>query len=173
MLGFSYLVCPAEVNESLPNGIMPADAVKELSFRKAEAVFHTHSKDIVLGADTVVSCDGEIFGKPHGEAEAAAMLRKLSGKTHEVYTGMTIMSSDQAVTEITVAEVTFLPLTEKDISDYVKTGEPLDKAGAYAVQGRGSALISSVNGDYFAVMGLSSSKTARLLASFGVEPDLN
>ena len=170
MLGYEYLVLPAEADETLPEGIAPADAVAELSARKAEAVAAARPDDVVIGADTVVCCGGEILGKPADRTDAARMLRLLSGKTHEVCTGVTVIAGGRRETRVTVSKVTFLPLTEEEIEAYVETGEPLDKAGAYAVQGKGSALIESVCGDFFAVMGLSSAVTAKLLASFGVEP---
>lgn len=171
MLGYSFLVDPADVDESLPEGIAPHDAVAELSRRKALETAARRPDDVVIGSDTVVSVAGEILGKPRDREDAARMLRLLSGKTHQVYTGVTLAGRGDVQTVVAEADVTFLPMTEEQIQAYLTTGEPFDKAGAYAVQGRGSAYIRSISGDFFAIMGLPSSQTVRLLERFGLRPD--
>lgn len=171
MLGYRYQVVPAETDETLEDGVMPEDAVAELSKRKAEAVFRSHPSDIVLGSDTLVFCEGVILGKPEDRQEAFQMLRFLSGRVHQVYTGVTVMSQERSETWVNLSNVSFLPLTEKEIEAYLDTGEPMDKAGAYAVQGKGSALIESICGDFFSVMGLPTSSTARVLKGFGIKPE--
>ena len=164
MLGYSFLVDPADVDESLLEGIAPHDAVAELSRRKALETAARRPDDVVLGSDTVVSVAGD-------REDAARMLRLLSGKTHQVYTGVTLAGRGDVQTVVAEADVTFLPMTEEQIQTYLATGEPFDKAGAYAVQGRGSAYIRSISGDFFAIMGLPSSQTVRLLERFGIRPD--
>ncbi|PWL72062.1 MAG: septum formation protein Maf [Clostridiales bacterium] len=171
MLGYSYEVCPANTDETLELDIPPDVAVAVLAKRKALAVAAQRPGDTVLGSDTLVYCGGTVLGKPAGPEEAKAMLRLLSGKIHQVYTGVAVVQGNREEVQVTISDVKFLPLTEQEIERYVATGEPLDKAGAYAVQGRGSALIESICGDFFAIMGLPSASVVRTLRAFGVEPD--
>jgi septum formation protein len=170
MLGYTFKVSPADADETLEEGIAPDCAVAELSKRKAEAVGKLYPSDVVLGADTLVFCDGAILGKPENREDAASMLRLLSGRTHQVYTGVTVLNQTGSKTWVNRSNVTFLDLTEEEIRSYLETGEPMDKAGAYAVQGKGSALIESISGDFFAVMGLPASSTVRSLKEFGILP---
>lgn len=172
MLGYSFRIIPADADETLPPDITPSGAAAELSKRKAEAVAKLCPDDIVLGSDTLVCCEGNILGKPKNEEDAARMLRHLSGKTHQVYTGVTVVGKESVKTWVTASDVTFLELSAEEINDYLKTGEPKDKAGAYAVQGRGSAFIQAISGDFFAIMGLPTSGTVRILKEFGITPNL-
>ncbi len=144
------------VNENLDDPADPQEHVRELSRRKAEDVARQISSGIVLGADTVVVLNGQILGKPSDEKEAAKMLRLLSGRTHQVYTGLTLIhvADKTSVSHVEVTEVTFRKLSNDEIAAYVATGEPLDKAGSYGIQGRGALLVSGIKGCYFNVVGL-------------------
>ncbi|MEM1485073.1 Maf family protein [Oscillospiraceae bacterium PP1C4] len=143
----------SDVDESLPDGIDPASAVESLALRKAKAVAED-AQGIVIGADTVVAIDGLILGKPQDPADAAAMLRRLSGKVHQVYTGVAICAPKQECVFHRCTSVEFCSLSEEEIAWYLKTGEPFDKAGAYGIQGWGARFIKGITGDYFNVMGL-------------------
>ena len=131
----------------------PAVAVARVSRRKALAV-RREPEDIVVAADTIVVCGDRILGKPHSEAEAAAMLSMLSGRAHQVMTGVTVLRGEKSETFTEVTELHFRPLTEQEISAYVSTGEPMDKAGAYGIQGGGALFCTRLEGDYYNVMGL-------------------
>ena len=123
----------------------------------------------VLAADTVVAVDGRVLGKPGDEAEAAEMLAALSGREHTVYTGVTVCRGGETVTEHEATAVRFRPLTGEEIAAYVATGEPMDKAGAYGIQGYGALLIQGISGDYYNVMGLPVCRLSGMLARFGVD----
>ena len=148
---------------------LPAEeAVAELSRRKALAAAAAHPGRFILASDTLVAQDGVSLGKPLDEADAARMLRALSGRTHHVYTGVTVVSpSGEIRTETDISAVTFDPLTDREIADYVSTGEPMDKAGAYAVQGRAALFISRLDGCFSGVMGLPLYLVRRLLRDAG------
>ncbi len=173
MLGFSPVCRPARADETLPPDTPPDAAVELLARRKAAAVLQTAGpEDVVLGSDTVVALDGAILGKPRDRADAVRMLRLLSGRDHRVYTGVALLSQGKSLVFHDVADVTFYPLSQREITQYVATGEPGDKAGAYGIQGRGSALVRGIRGDFFTVMGLPAGRTVRALREFGMEPDL-
>lgn len=159
---FTIRVSGAEENASCDK---PCDLVKELSGMKAEDIFAQLTEEeakeaLVIGADTIVALDGEIMGKPGSPKWAVEMLTALQGKTHQVYTGVTFVYQNQENGAVTAhsfyekTEVTFYPMTEQEIADYVATGEPMDKAGAYAIQGKCAAYIKGINGDYSNVVGL-------------------
>lgn len=148
----NFIIKSAEVDESLPDGIQPDKAVEYLSKIKAEPF--KNDKDIVIGADTIVSIDGIILGKPKNCSDAFKMLKLLSGKYHSVFTGVTIIKPDSVKTFSVETKVKFFDLTDKEINDYLDTGEPFDKAGAYGIQGKGSLLVEKIDGDYFNVVGL-------------------
>ena len=164
-----FEVIPARGDERCPPGCTPAELVEELSRRKCAEVAASHPDDLVIAADTVVEIDGRILGKPHSEEQAAEMLRLLSGRENRVYSGLTVARGGEAVTEHEVTPVRFRALSEADIRHYIATGEPMDKAGAYGVQGYGCVLVEGVFGDYYNVMGLPVCRLARLLARFGVD----
>ena len=150
-----FIVDVSDVSEALPASISPADAVETLALRKAQAVAARHAPDdTVIGSDTVVVLGGEILGKPHDRADAAAMLRRLSGRTHEVVTGAAVLSGAYKTVFHSAALVTFAVMSEQEIAAYLDTGEPFDKAGAYGIQGYGARYIERVEGDYPAVVGL-------------------
>lgn len=172
MLGFEFVTETADCDEN--TGDMPADKrVALLSRRKAEAVARLHKNDVVLGSDTLVTVYGAVLGKPKSTDDAAKMLRMLSGKTHTVYTGVTVIGGDKAATEVCSARVTFDDIDDGTIERYIATGEPMDKAGAYGIQGRGAMLITGIEGDFFTVMGLPACASAKLLAKYGIFPDDN
>ena len=166
--GFRFEVIPSDAEETLPEGCAPDAAVALLSQRKALSVAAQQPNKVVLGCDTIVALDGEMLGKPRTEEEAAAMLRRLSGKTHTVFTGVCITDGTHTERFISATDVTFYPLTEETIRAYVATGEPMDKAGAYGIQGLGSVLVERFSGDYFTVVGLPLAQCARALAKFGI-----
>ena len=123
---------------------------------------------LVIGADTVVCCEGKILGKPHSREAAAEMLTALQGRSHEVYTGVTLYSQSETVTFFECTQVEFYPMTEVEISEYIDSKEPMDKAGAYGVQGQGALLVERIDGDFFNVMGLPVLLLSRMLADFGI-----
>ncbi|MET3697387.1 septum formation protein [Bacillus oleivorans] len=155
------------VSEDLPPQIYPQDAVIELSSRKALDVAAKFPDYFVLGADTVVSIQNEILGKPHNQDEAISMLKKLSAATHQVYTGVTIVAEGSVHSFYDVTDVTFWELSEQDINTYIESREPFDKAGGYGIQGKGAYLVKEIKGDYYSVMGLPLSKTIRALKKCG------
>lgn len=169
--GYKFVVKPTSADESLPGGILPEDAVKLLSERKADAA-KIECSDVVLSADTVVALGDRILGKPSDKAEAFSMLRSLSGKTHSVYTGVTIKSAEKKRVFAVKTDVLFYPLTDDEINAYIATGEPFDKAGAYGIQGGAAVFVEKIDGDYYSVVGLPLSRCARALRDFGIVPRL-
>lgn len=163
--GIPFVVRPADVEESPLPGEEPRAHVERLAQAKAEAV-PAGDGDIVLGADTVVVIDGEILGKPDSAEDAVRMLRRLSGHKHAVMTGICLRNASRCVVDTETTGVRFVPLTEQEIREYVASGEPMDKAGAYAVQGLASKFIDRIDGCYFNVVGLPVARVYRLLARF-------
>ncbi len=149
-----FEVITSNVDEIIDDDIPFEEAVMELAFQKASGVFQNYKDRIVLGFDTLVLIDNELLGKPKDKEEAKSMLRKLSGKTHFVITGCALISKARSTSFYEKTRVNFNPLTEEEINTYVESLEPMDKAGAYAIQGKGSKYIHSVVGDFFTVMGL-------------------
>ena len=167
--GFDFDVIVSDADESLPDKIPADEAVLLLSKIKAESVCKNNLGSVVLGCDTVVSLDGNILGKPKDEAEAFEMLRTLSGKVHKVFTGVTITDTEKTVSFVSKTKVAFYPLSDETIHSYIATGEPMDKAGAYGIQGFGGVLVRNIDGDYFSVMGLAINESARVLSEFGIK----
>jgi septum formation protein len=165
--GYEFTVVPTSVSESILHGTPPIQIVEQLSARKAEAVAKEHPTDTILAADTIVVLKGRILGKPKDEEAAKAMLKLLSGNVHQVYTGYTIIHGKKFLCGHEVTSVEFYGLSQKEIDDYVASGEPLDKAGAYGIQGRGALFVKRINGDFYNVVGLPIAKINRLLA--GIE----
>jgi septum formation protein len=161
--GIDFIVDPANVDETQQPDEAPLDFAVRLATEKAEAVGRKHTRDLVLGADTVVIVDGEVLGKPADQADATRMLRLVRGRTHEVSTGIALVSGRRVVTHIETTSVVVGKITDTEIQDYVESGEPMDKAGAYAIQGRASRWISRIEGDYFNVVGLPVAALWRLL----------
>ncbi len=167
-LGVPFETAPADVDEQIS---LPADqAVFALSQRKAEAARQLHPGRWILAADTLVSVDGEILGKPSDEDTACRMLRRLSGRTHQVYTGVTVISPDgRCFTETDASDVTFDCVGDADIREYVASGEPMDKAGAYAIQGGASKWVLRLEGSPSGVIGLPLCLVRRLLKEAGYD----
>ncbi|HJV30800.1 MAG TPA: Maf family protein [Bacillales bacterium] len=166
-LHLSFDIFSSDVDESYDPNLSPAEVVMELADRKARAVFNQHPHAFVIGSDTIVVLDGKILGKPTNEADAINMLNMLSGRQHEVYTGVSILSPENSTHFYERTEVLFWELTDEEIKAYVQSGEPFDKAGAYGIQQLGSMLVKKINGDYFAVVGLPLSRTIRELRKVG------
>ena len=156
LLSFFHLpftVRAADIDETMDPEKPPFDEVARVSRSKALAVSRGE-EDIVIAADTIVVCQGRVLGKPRSEAEAASMLRLLSGRDHQVMTGCTILYGDRVETFTEVTNLHFRPLSEKEIQKYVQSGEPMDKAGAYGIQGGAALFCEKLEGDYYNVMGL-------------------
>ena len=177
--GFSFQVHPAHIPEDPNPGEDPIAYVVRLAREKAQAVFdlfsgapgldsetwESSSSLVVLGADTTVTLDNHILGKPEDPADAARMLRLLSGRTHRVITGVALVTAQRTQVASEVTAVKFLALSEAEIAAYIATGEPMDKAGAYAIQGRAARWIPRIQGDYFNVVGLPLALVSTLLES--------
>ncbi len=160
-----FRVIPAQGEEEKDPGLSPAALVERLSRQKADEVAQRcEPEDLIIAADTIVALDGRILGKPRDEAEAVQMLHALSGRRHEVFSGVTVRRGEQILTEYEETAVFFRPLTDREIDWYVSTGEPLDKAGAYGIQGMGIRFVSRIEGDYTNVVGL---PVCRLLDMMG------
>jgi septum formation protein len=168
MLRIPFRVIAPEVDEHVLAGERPDAYVTRLSRLKAEAVAPRAPGEVILAADTTVVLDGEIFGKPESPADAVTMLLRLQGRTHEVMTAVAVARDGEIAQALDVSRVTFRPADRPTLEAYVATGEPLDKAGAYAIQGLGAPLIERVEGDFFGVMGLPIRLALDLLARFGV-----
>ena len=153
LFGIPFTVRAADIDETMDPEKPPFDEVARVSRLKALAVSRGE-EDIVIAADTIVVCQGKVLGKPHSEKEAAAMLRLLSGRDHQVMTGCTILYGDRVEPFTEVTSLHFRPLSEKEIQKYVQSGEPMDKAGAYGIQGGAALFCEKLEGDYYNVMGL-------------------
>ncbi len=161
------LIRPASCDEALPENIGAREAVEYLSKIKNEAATEALKKDeLVISADTVVSIDNKILGKPVDKEDARKMLQLLSGKTHQVYTGVTLSLNGRERTFSEKTDVEFYSLTDKEIENYINTSEPYDKAGAYGIQGKASLLVKGIEGDYFNVVGLPVARLKREIEVF-------
>lgn len=167
-IGRNPIVDPADIDESIRPGESAVDYVRRLSAEKAQAVLVRHPDAVVLGADTCVELDGTVHGQPADRDDARRTLRTLSGRTHNVHTAVTVASAARSQTILESARVTLQPLGEALIEWYLDTGEPFGKAGAYAVQGHGSVLVTGVRGLMSGVVGLPVGPVAALLDEFGV-----
>jgi septum formation protein len=166
--GFEFEVCAADVDERAREGENPRAMAERLAREKARAVRAKFPGDFVLGADTVVVVADEILGKPNDAEDAARMLRLLSGREHEVITGVCVISPDGCEdTRSEITKVFFTRLSEDDIAAYVASGEPMDKAGAYGIQGTASRWIPKISGDYFNVVGLPVALVTKMLRESG------
>ena len=151
--GVPFLIRVADIDETMDPGNSPFNEVARVSRRKALAV-EKEADDILIAADTIVVCAGQVLGKPKDAADACRMLRLLSGRDHQVMTGVTVLRGSEAVTFTEVTDLHFRELSEKEIARYVATGEPMDKAGSYGIQGGAALFCTGMNGDYYNVMGL-------------------
>lgn len=166
---FDILVPDAD--ESYDPALSPQEIVGSICRKKAEAA-RALARDgdaLLIAADTMVFLDGLRLGKPHSQEEAHAMLRALSGRTHHVCTGVTVCRGERMDTRVETTGVAFRPLTDREIRCYIRTGEPMDKAGAYGVQGKAALFVSGIDGDYFNVMGLPLHLLGQMLEDFGVD----
>ena len=168
LFGLSFTVRAADVDETMDPCMPPAQAVGEVSARKALAI--PDDQALILAADTIVVCDGQILGKPCNEADAVRMLNLLSGRDHQVITGVTLRRGTRLVTQAETTHVWFRDLSQAEIAAYIATGEPMDKAGAYGIQNLGAMLVESIRGDYFTVMGLPVCQLALALKRYGIDP---
>lgn len=168
LLGHPFTVRVADIDETMDQRLAPRDEVARVSRCKALAV-EREETDIVIAADTIVVVDGQVLGKPKDEADAFRMLKSLSGRAHQVMTGMTVLRGEECVTVTEVTGITFRPLDDREIHAYIATGEPMDKAGAYGIQGGAALFATGLEGDYYNVMGLPVCALTTILRSFGVE----
>jgi septum formation protein len=168
LVGIAHEVVPADIDESYLAGESPAEHAERLAREKAAVVAAAAPDAVTVAADTIVVIDGDVLGKPRDAAHAAQMLRRLSGRSHRVITAVAAVWRGATVSAIEDVGVTFRPLTEREISAYIATREPMDKAGAYGIQGFGATIVDRVDGDYFAVMGLAVNRLVRLLEGLGL-----
>jgi septum formation protein len=164
LIGIPHRVMPADIDETVRPGELPRAHAERLAREKASVIASREPDAIIIAADTIVVVDGDILGKPDDEAVAAAMLRRLAGRTHVVLTAVAVARGDRLVSGVESVDVTFRPMSDADITGYIATREPMDKAGAYGIQGFGATIVERVDGDYFAVMGLALGLMVKLLA---------
>ena len=168
LIGVAHDVKPANVDESYVGGEQPEAHAERLARAKAESIAAGLSELLVIAADTIVVIDGKVLGKPTDETDAARMLKMLSGRRHVVMTAVAVAYRGQTVSNIERVSVNFRELGDEEIARYIATGEPMDKAGAYGIQGYGATIVRRIEGDYFAVMGLSLVRLVELLVQIGV-----
>lgn len=163
-----FSVRVADIDETMDEALSPYDEVARVSRLKAEATPHERA-DVVVAADTIVVCNGNVLGKPKDEQDAFRMLKMLSGKDHQVMTGLTVLRGDAAVVCTEVTDIHFRELTDREILAYIRTGEPMDKAGAYGIQGGAALFAEKMCGDYYNVMGLPVCRLGQILKSLAPE----
>ena len=171
LIGVAHEVRPAHADESYSAGEDPAAHAERLARAKAAIIAAGADESLVIGADTIVVIDGHVLGKPRDREDAARMLRLLRGRTHVVMTAVAVAFQGQMLSDVDKVSVTFRDLTDEEIEAYIATGEPMDKAGAYGIQGYGATIVKRIEGDYFAVMGLSLVRLVALAADVGVSYD--
>ena len=169
LIGIPHAVAPADIDETAFDGEPPRAHAERLAREKATAIAGREADALVIGADTIVVVDGDILGKPTDENAAAEMLRRLAGRTHVVLTAVAVAFNRTLVSGVESVDVRFRDLSDDEIARYVATREPMDKAGAYGIQGFGATIVERIDGDYFAVMGLALGRMVRLMADVGVE----
>ncbi|MGO4888571.1 Maf family protein [Anaerobacillus sp. MEB173] len=167
-----FSIITSDIQELVDPTQSPGAIVESLALQKASAVAKDYPQAVVLGADTIVTHDQKVLGKPENAADAKNMLQSLSGNSHEVYTGVAIVTSTETITFHERTKVTFWDLKDEEIDQYIESGEPFDKAGAYGIQGFGATLVKGIVGDYFSVVGLPLARTVRELEQFGLKPVL-
>lgn len=168
-LHLTFDISSSEVMESYTPGTAPEQIVMELAARKALDVAAKNPDAYVIGADTIVYANGQVLGKPTTMTDATEMLKMLSGNTHYVFTGVAIVHDNEVTRFFEKTDVTFWELSDEEITNYIKSGEPFDKAGAYGIQGLGCMLVRQISGDYFSVVGLPVSRTVRELRKLGYQ----
>jgi len=169
LVGIRHEVIPSDTDESLRVGELPEVYCERLAREKVATIATQRADALVIGADTIVVIDDIILGKPKDGEDAVRMIQMLSGRSHTVMTAVAASRDGQIVSGVEVVDVTFLPLDDEQIRAYVATGEPLDKAGAYGIQGYGATIVRRIDGDYFAVMGLALVKLVALMRELGVD----
>lgn len=170
-LGVKFECEPADIDESVQKGTDAKSAVEQISQRKALHIAQKYKGEnvLIISADTVVCFEGEIFGKPESKEQAVKMLESMSGKTHTVLSGFTLILADKCITKSVSTKVTFRNLDKSEIDDYVNSGEPMDKAGAYGIQEKGALFVEKIDGDYFNVVGFPVCEIFKVLSSeFGL-----
>ena len=169
-INLRFEVDASDCEENIDPGLKPREIVRQLSIQKSKTVEARHKNSIIIAADTVGVMGDRILGKPHTKNEARKMLHEISGKSHLVITGFSIIdtTTDKIVTRTVDTRVFIKKLTREEIDAYVKTGEPLDKAGAYAIQGMGAVIVEKIEGDYYNVMGLPLNALTEALKKFGI-----
>lgn len=170
LTGLEFMVDAGDFKENMDSALEPHELARFLSYEKAKSVAGRHKKALIIAADTFIVFNGKLLGKPHTGEEARRMLKTLNGKTHSVITGFTILDTDsnRKISRSVETKVSFKKLTSKEIDSYIRSKEPLDKAGAYAIQGLGALIVKKIEGDYFNVMGLPLSALIEALKKFGV-----
>jgi septum formation protein len=171
MIGIAHEVAPADVDETYPPGEAPIAHAERLAREKAQVAAERAPEAVIIAADTIVVLDGAVLGKPGDAEEAARTLRILAGRTHTVFTAVAVARGGRIESGVEAVTVTFRALDDAAIAAYVATGEPMDKAGAYGIQGYGAAIVERIDGDYFAVMGLAIGRMLALLRRVGVGYD--
>lgn len=166
-IGITHEVRPADIDERVWPGEDPVTHSERLARDKAHTLAMQHPEAVVIGSDTIVVIDGVILGKPASHDEAVIMLERLSGREHTVYTSVAVAHEGRTLSAVEAVQVRFRPLTRVQIEQYVATGEPMDKAGAYGIQGYGATLVERIDGDYFAVMGLPLGRLVELIRELG------
>ena len=167
LTGLDFMVRVADIDETMDPGKAPFDEVARVSRLKALAVSR-EPDDVVIAADTIVVCEGQVLGKPRDEEDAFRILSLLSGRHHEVMTGMTVLRGEEIVTHTEVTKIHFRDLHPEEVRAYIASGEPMDKAGAYGIQGGAALFADQMEGDYYNVMGLPVCRLAMILRSFGL-----
>jgi len=168
LVGIAHEVRPADIDESYLAGERPREHAERLARGKAAVIAAREPDAVIIGSDTIVVVDGDVLGKPSGDLDAVRMLARLAGRSHTVITSVAVAWRGEIHSSVEEVGVTFHPLTRAEIDAYIATREPMDKAGAYGIQGYGATIVSRVDGDYFAVMGLPLQRLTRVLASLGI-----
>jgi len=149
-----FLCDPADIDETMNLSNNLADEIQNLAYRKAEEVLKRHPDDLIIGSDTIVVFHNQVLGKPKNTADAFYMLQQLQGNTHQVITGLCFLSKKRKYTAVSISKVVFSAMSDEEINEYISTGECMDKAGAYGIQGFGGKYITKIEGDYYTIMGL-------------------
>jgi len=171
LVGVKHVVSPADIDESVMPDESPVPHCERLARAKAHVLAERHPDAVVIAADTIVVLDGDILGKPRDAADARAIIARLSGRTHTVFTAMAVARGGRTESAVEEVAVTFRTLTAEEIAEYVATGEPMDKAGAYGIQGYGATIVERIEGDYFSVMGLGLRRLVALIERVGLRYD--
>ena len=167
-LGADITIVKTDAEEKIDVNLPPHILVQELALLKGSAAASGLQDGLVISADTIVELDGILMGKPKDKTDAARMLKSLSGRSHNVHTAVTVLTKEKSISKTVTTKVHFRKLTDKEISDYIYTGEPMDKAGAYGIQGRASKFVSGIEGDYFNVVGLPVCTLSLMLKEFDI-----